>query len=240
VGNGLGTELWLVRHGETEWSAENKHTSRTDVALTELGRERAAVLGRYLAGREFCAVIRSPIGRARETCEIAGFGEHAVVDDGLREWDYGVYEGRTTAEIQREIPGWSVWKDPVIGGESLEQVGARADGVIARALSLIEGQPTSQKRDVGHPADRVIARALDAASAPTSQMRDAGHPDAEADAGRVLLFGHAHILRILAARWMGLAPVGGSLLVLGTGSVSVLGWERETGVVQRWNRSFES
>jgi broad specificity phosphatase PhoE len=213
VGNRSGTELWLVRHGETEWSARNRHTSRTDVALTELGRERAALLGRYLAGVKFCAVMRSPMGRARETCEIAGFGEHAVVDDGLREWDYGVYEGRTTAEIQREIPGWSVWQDPVIGGESLEQVGARADGVIARAV--------------------------EAASAPTSQMRDAGHPDAEADAGRVLLFGHAHILRIVASRWIGLAPAGGSLLVLGTGSVSVLGWERETRVVQRWNRSFE-
>ena len=202
MGNGSGTELWLVRHGETEWSAENKHTSRTDVALTELGRERAAVLGNYLAGVKFCAVIRSPMGRARETCEIAGFGDRAVVDDGLREWDYGVYEGRTTAEIQEEIPGWSVWKDPVIGGESLEQVGARADGVIQRALGL--------------PSN------------------------AEADARRVLLFGHAHILRILAARWIGLAPLGGSLLVLGTGSLSVLGWERETRVVKMWNRSFES
>jgi broad specificity phosphatase PhoE len=202
VGNGSGTELWLVRHGETEWSAANKHTSRTDVALTQLGRERAAVLGKYLAGVKFCAVMRSPMARARETCAIAGFGERAVVDDGLREWDYGVYEGRTTAEIQREIPGWSVWKDPVIGGESLEQVGARADGVIARALELATS--------------------------------------AEVDATRVLLFGHAHILRILAARWMGMVPVGGRLLVLGTGSVSVLGWERETRVVQRWNRSFEA
>jgi broad specificity phosphatase PhoE len=202
VGNGSGTELWLVRHGETEWSAENKHTSRTDVSLTELGRERAAVLGKYLAGTKFCAVLRSPMARARETCAIAGFGERAVVDDGLREWDYGVYEGRTTAEIQREIPGWSVWKDAVIDGESLEQVGARADGVIARALELTTS--------------------------------------ADADSRRVLLFGHAHILRILASRWIGLAPVGGSLLVLGTGSVSVLGWERETRVVQRWNRSFEN
>jgi len=213
VANGAGTELWLVRHGETEWSAENKHTSRTDIGLTELGRARAAVLGKYLAGVEFCAVMRSPMGRARETCEIAGFGDRAIVDEGLREWDYGVYEGRTTAEIQREIPGWSVWKDPVIGGESLEQVGGRADGVIARALSL--------------------------AGQPTSQIRDVGHPDAKPGTNRVLLFGHAHILRILAARWIGLAPVAGSLLVLGTGSVSVLGWERETSVVQRWNNSFE-
>jgi probable phosphoglycerate mutase len=159
------------------------------------------VLGRYLAGVSFCAVLRSPMQRARETCAIAGFGERAVVDDGLCEWNYGVYEGQTTAEIQREIPGWSVWKDPIVGGETLEEVGARADGVIPRAVAAAQ--------------------------------------DAEPDARRVLLFGHAHILRILAARWVGLAPVGGSLLVLGTGSVSVLGWERETRVVQRWNRGFE-
>lgn len=198
---GVCTELWLVRHGETEWSAEGKHTSRTDILLTELGRERAVVLGRFLAGVNFCAVLRSPMERARETCEIAGFGDVAQVDDGLREWDYGVYEGRTTAEIQTEIPGWSVWKDPIVGGETLEQVGARADGVIMRALEAVEG--------------------------------------AELNADRVLLFGHAHILRILAARWIGLQPVGGSLLTLGTGSVSVLGWERETRVVARWNRGFE-
>jgi len=190
-------ELWLVRHGETEWSASGKHTSRTDVPLTAHGRERAAVLGKYLAQTKFAAVLRSPMGRARETCEIAGFGGVAAVDDGLREWDYGVYEGRTTAEIQAEIPGWSVWKDPIVGGETVEQVGARADGVIARALA------------------------------------------AGAQGGKVALFGHAHILRILAARWIGLDAEGGSLFVLGTGSVSVLGWERETRVVERWNLGFE-
>ena len=212
----MATELWLIRHGETEWSAANKHTSRTDVALTALGRERAKVLGRYLAGVKFCAVLRSPMLRARETCAIAGFGERAVVDDGLCEWDYGVYEGRTTAEIQQEIPGWSVWKDPIVGGETLEHVGERADGVIARALA-----------------------AASAVGGPRSQSRDLGDPMVEADVRRVLLFGHAHILRILAARWIGLGPIGGSLLVLGTGSVSVLGWERETRVVQEWNRGFE-
>ncbi len=205
-GAGVGTELWLVRHGETEWSAANKHTSRTDVSLTERGRERAAVLGRFLAGVKFCAVLRSPMQRARETCEIAGFGDRAVVDDGLCEWDYGVYEGLTTAEIQQEIPGWSVWKDPVIGGETLEQVGERADGVIARALAAAKGASAGA---------------------------------AGADARRVLLFGHAHILRIVAARWVGLGPIGGSYFALGTGSVSVVGWERETRVVQGWNRGFE-
>jgi broad specificity phosphatase PhoE len=205
-------ELWLVRHGETEWSAEGKHTSRTDISLTERGREKAVVLGEYLAGTRFAAVLRSPMARARETCEIAGFGDVAVVDEGLREWDYGVYEGRTTREIQREIPGWSVWRDEIVGGETLEEVGERADGVIARAVGNAE--PRSQNRDLGHPVDVLGVE-------------------------RVALFGHAHILRILAARWIGLEARGGSLLTLGTGSVSVLGWERETRVVQLWNRSFE-
>ena len=196
------TELWLIRHGETEWSAEGRHTSRTDLPLTERGRERAAVLGKFLAGTKFAAVLRSPMLRAKETCEIAGFGDVAVVDDGLKEWDYGVYEGRTTQEIQAEIPGWSVWKDPIIGGETVEQVGARADGVIARALAATDDPET----------DAVV---------------------------NVALFGHAHILRILAARWVGLEARDGALFALGTGSVSVLGWERETRVIQRWNRGFE-
>jgi len=210
------TELWLVRHGETEWSAEARHTSRTDLPLTAHGRERAVELGKYLAGTKFAAVLRSPMLRAKETCEIAGYGSVAVVDEGLREWDYGVFEGRTTQEIQKEIPGWSVWKDPIVGGETVEQVGARADGVIARALASAVGGPTSQNRGMGHPP-----------------------PPETDDTARVALFAHAHILRILAARWIGLAPRDGSLLVLGTGSVSVLGWERETRVIQRWNRGFE-
>jgi broad specificity phosphatase PhoE len=195
------TELWLIRHGETQWSAEGRHTSRTDVPLTEHGREVAARVGQFLAGTTFQAVLRSPMGRARETCEIAGFGNVAAVDDGLREWDYGVYEGRTSKEIQAEIPGWSVWEDPILGGETVEQVGVRADGVIARAL---------------------------AAAGPET-----------ADVVSVALFAHAHILRILAARWVGLEARDGSLFALGTGSVSVLGWERETRVIQRWNRGFE-
>jgi broad specificity phosphatase PhoE len=193
----VGVELWLVRHGETEWSVSGKHTSRTDVPLTEHGRQRAVELGEYLKGTKFAAVLRSPMGRARETCEIAGFGDVAVVDEGLREWDYGVFEGRTTREIQGEIPGWSVWKNEIVGGETVEAVGVRADGVIARAVA------------------------------------------AGGDEGKVALFAHAHILRILAARWIELEARGGSLFALGTGSVSVLGWERETRVVSRWNRGFE-
>jgi probable phosphoglycerate mutase len=192
-----GIELWLVRHGETEWSLSGKHTSRTDIALTDHGRRRAEELRDYLKGTTFAAVFVSPMQRARETCAIAGFGSQAVVDDGLMEWDYGVYEGRTTKEIQAEIPGWSVWKDEIVGGETVEHVGERADGVIARAL----------------------------AAAPAG--------------GKVALFAHAHILRILAARWIGLEARGGSLFALGTGSVSVLGWERETRVIETWNRGFD-
>ena len=192
-----GTELWLVRHGETEWSLNGKHTSRTDIPLTDQGRKRAEKLRDYLKGTKFDAVFESPMQRARETCAIAGFGSQAVVDDGLMEWDYGVYEGRTTKEIQADIPGWSVWKDEIVGGETVEHVGERADGVIARAL----------------------------AAAPAG--------------GKVALFAHAHILRILAARWIGLEARGGSLFALGTGSVSVLGWERETRVIEAWNRGFE-
>jgi probable phosphoglycerate mutase len=195
----VGVELWLVRHGETEWSADGRHTSRTDIPLTAHGRLRAKELGEYLKGVKFAAVLRSPMLRAKETCEIAGFGDVAVVDDGLKEWDYGVYEGRTTKEIQAEIPGWSVWKDAIVGGETVEEVGARADGMIARALTA------------------------------------AG----DAEDAKVALFAHAHILRILAARWIGLEARGGELFALGTGSVSVVGWERETRVVERWNRGFE-
>ncbi|MEI9980139.1 MAG: histidine phosphatase family protein [Edaphobacter sp.] len=194
---GAGTELWLVRHGETEWSLSGAHTSRTDIPLTDRGRERAKLLREYLKGTKFDAVFVSPMQRARETCAIAGFGDVAVVTEGLKEWDYGVYEGKTTKEIQAEIPGWSVWKNEIVGGEAVEHVGERADGVIAQALAAIP------------------------------------------DGGKAALFAHAHILRILAARWVGLAAVGGSLFALGTGSVSVLGWERETRVIQSWNREFD-
>ncbi len=194
-----GVELWLVRHGETEWSLSGKHTSRTDVSLTEKGRVRAAELGKFLAGRSFDAVLTSPMQRARETCAIAGYGAQARIDEGLREWDYGVYEGLTTKEIRETEPGWSVWKNDIKGGETAEHVGERADGVIERALAAADG-----KED-----------------------------------GRVAVFAHAHILRILAARWIELPARGGERFALGTGSLSVLGWERETRVIGGWNRMFE-
>ena len=188
-------EIWLVRHGETEWSANGKHTSSTDIPLTEHGRQRAVELKEFFAGKLFDAVFVSPRERARETCAIAGYGAVAVVEDDLQEWNYGESEGKTTAEM-RVLRGndWSVWSSPIVGGETVEAVGARADKVIARAVGV---------------------------------------------GGTVALFAHAHILRILAARWVGLEATGGALFVLGTGSVSVLGFERETRVVQKWNRGFE-
>lgn len=192
-----GVELWLVRHGETEWSLSGAHTSRTDIPLTDHGRKRAEELRDYLKGTKFAAVLVSPMQRARETCAIAGLGDQAEVEDRLKEWDYGIYEGKTTMEIRETEPGWSVWKSTIRGGETVEQVGKRSDGVIARAL------------------------------------------DAGGEEGKVALFAHAHILRILAARWVVLPAHEGSLLALGTGSVSVLGWERETRVIEHWNRGFE-
>ncbi len=196
----MGVELWLVRHGETEWSASGQHTSTTDIPLTEHGRERAVELREFLAGRPFAAVLVSPLSRARETCDIAGYGRVMQVEPNLKEWNYGFAEGKTTKQVREETgkPDWSVWDGPITGGETVEAVGVRADAVIARALA------------------------------------------ATGEAGKVACFAHAHILRILAARWVGLPATGGKLFGLSTGSVSVLGFERETRVVMKWNRGFEA
>jgi probable phosphoglycerate mutase len=128
-------ELWLIRHGETEWSLSGAHTGRTDIPLTENGRRQAEALGRALAGRTFALALSSPLVRAHDTCTLAGFGEQAQIDDNLREWDYGDYEGRTTPEIRQQNPRWSLWSDGVPGGETIAQVAARADAVIARAAT---------------------------------------------------------------------------------------------------------
>lgn len=182
----------LVRHGETEWSKSGQHTGRTDIPLTEEGRRRAALLGAYLSRYPFSVVLTSPLSRARETCELAGLGGVAQLEPDLMEWDYGVYEGRTTMEIRAANPEWSVWLSPIGGGEALEQVAERAQ--------------------------RVIAKVAEAA------------PDQD-----VALFAHGHILRILAAVWVGLQPGSGRLLALDTATVSVLGYERKTRVIREWN-----
>ncbi len=182
-------ELWLVRHGETEWSASGRHTGRTDVDLTTAGEAAAREVARRLPDLAWARVLTSPRLRARRTADLAGFPDAETVED-LVEWDYGADEGRTTAEIREDRPGWTVWADGPAGGESAEQVRVRAD------------------------------RVVDAA-------RSAGGP--------VLAFCHGHLSRVLGARWVGRPVAFGAHLRLSTAAVSVLGWERETPVLLRWN-----
>jgi probable phosphoglycerate mutase len=128
-------QVVVVRHGETEWSKSRQHTGRTDLPLTSKGVEQAKAVAGLLAGREFALVLCSPLGRARQTCELAGYGEQAEVDDDLLEWDYGEMEGRKTVDIRDQYPGWTVWSGPVPGGETIEDVAVRADRVIERCLA---------------------------------------------------------------------------------------------------------
>ena len=184
-------QIWLVRHGETAWSESGRHTSRTDIPLTATGREDALDLGHRLAGHRYALVLTSPRSRAMETARLAGFPD-AVVDEDLREWEYGAFEGMTTAQIREQVPDWSIWAGPWRDGESADEVALRADRVIARCLDP----------------------ALD---------------------GDALLFAHGHFLRVLAARWIGLAAAGGEHLALGTATIGILGWEREDRVIETWN-----
>jgi probable phosphoglycerate mutase len=124
--------LTLVRHGETEWSLSGQHTGTTDIPLTDRGREVATRLEAALRGRQFALVLTSPLSRARDTASIAGFPD-AIVDEDLREWNYGEYEGITTAEIRETRPGWLLWEQGAPGGETIDQVAARCDRVIERA-----------------------------------------------------------------------------------------------------------
>ena len=128
----VAPEVVLVRHGETPWSESGRHTGRTNVPLTDRGRQQARALGAAIARRRFAQVLTSPSARATETCRLAGLA--GEVDQDLREWDYGHHEGRTTREIREDDPGWTVWRGPVPGGERLDQVAARADRVIGRLV----------------------------------------------------------------------------------------------------------
>ncbi len=124
-------ELWIVRHGETEWSRSGQHTSTSEIPLTSAGEEAARLVGERLAGTTFDLVLTSPRDRARRTAELAGFPD-AEVDDDLAEWAYGEYEGITTAQIREQVPGWTVWTHPTPGGETADDVGRRLDRVVAR------------------------------------------------------------------------------------------------------------
>jgi broad specificity phosphatase PhoE len=128
-------QIWLIRHGETDWSRTGQHTGRTDLPLNAGGAEQARALGARLAGRHFARVLSSPSLRALETCRLAGYGDVATTDEDLLEWNYGEYEGLRTADIQKERPGWLIWRDGVVGGETVEQVGARALRVIGQLLA---------------------------------------------------------------------------------------------------------
>jgi broad specificity phosphatase PhoE len=132
-----GHSVFLVRHGETEWSASGKHTSRTDIELTPDGERAAHTLGERLGGREFALVLSSPMRRARDTADLAGFAGRYEIDEDLKEFDYGDYEGLTTPEIREQRPGWYLWRDGNPGGEVAAQVGERADRVIERAVAAL-------------------------------------------------------------------------------------------------------
>ncbi|MFN8112053.1 MAG: histidine phosphatase family protein [Solirubrobacterales bacterium] len=156
--------VWLARHGETEWSRTLRHTGRTDLPLTVEGEAEARALREPLAAVEFDRVLCSPLGRARETCALAGLGERAELRDDLLEWDYGDYEGRTSADIHTERPDWLLWRDGCPGGESPFDVGARADRIVAELLAMEEGIPGGTTVAIfahGHILRVLTARWLD-------------------------------------------------------------------------------
>jgi broad specificity phosphatase PhoE len=186
--------VYLARHGETAWSLSGQHTGLTDLPLTERGESDARSLEPSLKGMAFLKVISSPLKRAVRTCELAGFGDRSEIDPDVVEWDYGEYEGVRTTEIHKQRPDWQLFRDGCPGGESPDQIGARADRVVTRARSI---------------------------------------------EGNVLLFSSGHFLRVLAARWLGLATGAGTFFVLDTASVSILGYEHNLSepAVRLWNEA---
>ena len=184
-------QITLIRHGATTWSTARRHTSYTDLDLTPDGERQARSLRPALADERFVAVVASPRLRAVRTADLAGLTS-TDTDEDLAEWNYGDYEGRTTAEIHEDQPGWSVWTDGCPGGESPSEVGERVDRLLSRLHPLL-------------------------------------------DQGHVALVGHAHSLRVLGARWVGLPPSAGGLLRLDTATLSLLGTEHGRRVILRWN-----
>ncbi len=218
-------ELILLRHGETEWSAAGRHTGRTDVPLTARGEAQAAALAQPLAARKILAVFTSPAERAVRTAKLAGL-DGAKQDPDLWEWDYGGYEGRTTEQIRAQRPGWYLWRDGVIPGdadhpgETVEQVGARADAVLRRVRPLA-GAGGAPHDCGGAPHE------------PGGAPHEPG--GAPHEPGDVVIVAHGHVLRVLTARWLGLTPSGGRLFHLDTGTYSTLGTEHGEPVITGWN-----
>jgi probable phosphoglycerate mutase len=188
-GEETAAEVWLVRHGETEWSRDGRHTGITDLPLTPKGEEQASLLRDRLSGASVDRVVSSPLERAKRTAELAGLHVDEI-DADLHEWRYGEYEGVSTPQIRETVPDWTVWTHPSPGGESGAEVAARCDRVIARC-------------------------------------RERG--------GRTLLVAHGHLLRVLAARWVDERYDFGRHLLLDTGTVCVLGDDRGSPVLVRWN-----
>ncbi len=184
--------VYLARHGETAWTVSRQHTGLTDLPLTAHGEVEAVRLRERLEGLAFAGVLTSPLQRAVRTCELAGFGAVAEVEPDLLEWNYGRYEGRTSAEIHAERPDWQLFRDGCPEGESPDQIGARADRVVRRV------------------------RAID---------------------GNTLLFSSGHFLRVFTARWLGLEPGAGRYFLLGTASLSAVGYEhdRSDPVIRLWD-----
>ncbi len=184
--------VYLARHAETAWSLSGRHTGTTDLPLTPRGEREAGRLGERLKGLAFAKVLTSPLRRAARSCELAGFGAVAEIDPDLVEWNYGEYEGRRTAEIRKDRSAWNLFRDGCPGGETPEQVGARADRVLGRVRAV---------------------------------------------RGDVLIFSSGHFLRVLSARWVGLAPAAGGRFLLDTASLCALGYEHDLSepAIRFWN-----
>jgi broad specificity phosphatase PhoE len=185
--------VYVARHGNTAWTHSGQHTGLTDLPLTPDGERNAVRLGERLQGMKFAKVFTSPLQRAARTCELSGFGAEAITDRDLVEWNYGKYEGLTSAEILRDNPSWDLFRDGAPEGEAPEQIGQRADRVVGRVRSV---------------------------------------------AGDVLVFSSGHFIRVLTARWLGLAPgVGGRYFLLNPASLSALSYEHNLSrpVIRLWN-----
>jgi broad specificity phosphatase PhoE len=186
----VNSTIYLIRHGDTEWAKNGRHTGLTDIPLTDAGREQAGFLLPIFEDVKFARIFSSPLQRALETAKLAGLSSRVEVDKELLEWDYGDYEGLTTKQIRDRVPGWSVWTHPCPKGETIDQISQRADRIVAKLRSID---------------------------------------------GNVAIFSHGHFLRVLVCRWIDLSPDHGSRLLLGTSTLSILGYENEAPVIKTWN-----